>query len=111
MAEEEDVGLTSCHKHIKKYYIYTWEISYRKPTGNWQISPIQPGLQDSHGIGKDRQKTAGGDLYSWGETKRKREIIGSRQAKPQTRHRSSGVRRIRILYTNIHYIHSHYIQK
>jgi len=37
MAEEEDVGLTSCHKHIKKYYIYTWEISYRKPTGNWQI--------------------------------------------------------------------------
>lgn len=74
-------------------------------------SPIQPGLQDSHGIGKDRQKTAGGDLYSWGETKRKREIIGSRQAKPQTRHRSSGVRRIRILYTNIHYIHSHYIQK
>ena len=37
MAEEEDVGLTSCHKHIKNYYIYTWEVSYRKPTGNWQI--------------------------------------------------------------------------
>lgn len=71
MAEEEDVGLTSCHKHIKKYYIYTWEISYRKPTGNWQISPIQPGLQDSHGIGKDRQKTAGGDLYSWGRLRGK----------------------------------------
>lgn len=66
-------------------------------------SPMQPGLRDSHGTGKDREKTAGGDLYSWEETKRKREIIGSKQAKPQTRHPNSRVCRIRILYTNIHY--------
>lgn len=66
-------------------------------------SPMQPGLRDSHGTGKDREETAGGDLYSWEETKRKREIRGSKQAKPQTRHPNSGVCRIRILYTNIHY--------
>ena len=75
-------------------------------------SPIQPGLRDSHGTGEDREKTAGGDLYFWEETEMKREIIGSKQAKPQTRYPNSGVLcRIRILYTNIHYMHSHYIQK
>ena len=96
--------------HQKILHLHVGNLTESQPqTG--RSSPIQPGLQDSHGIGKDRQKTAGGDLYSWEETKRKREIIGSKQAKPQTRHPNSRVHRIRILYTNIHYIHSHYIQK
>lgn len=65
-------------------------------------SPMQPGLRDSHGTGKDRRKQVG-TCTPGRETKRKREIRGSKQAKPQTEHPNSGVCRIRILYTNIHY--------
>lgn len=68
-------------------------------------SPMQPGLRDSHGTGKDREETAGGDSYSWEETKRKREIRGSKQAKPlQTRHPNSGSAGSEYyIHTNIHY--------
>lgn len=73
--------------------------------------PGAPGLQDSSCWNwKDREETAGVNLYSWEETKRKREIRGSKQAKPQTSNCNPGSAGSEY-YIQIYTIHSHYMQK